>query len=186
MKPSARTITIVCGPDGAGKSVYAEALARETDAVLIHNGPMSDAGDQLARIYADELMPAVRGDASVILDRAWPSEKIYGSVFRGGKNRISSGSLYVLEDLARRVPCVIVVCLPPLEHCLESYRARKGVEYLENESQLIDVYHQYEVLTSAIPILRYDYTTKVFPKLPVDPPCVQSTLSIADVFRRLP
>ena len=186
MKPSAKTITIVEGCDGSGKSVYAESFAREIDAVFIHNGPLLDIGDQLARVYADMMMPAVRGDVSVVLDRAWPSEKIYGSVFRGGKNRISPNSLEVLEYMARRVPCVIILCLPPLERCLESYRARKGVEYLENEAQLIDVYHQYEVLTSAIPILRYDYTTKVFPKLPVDPPCVQEVLSIADVFRRLP
>lgn len=161
-----KTITIVEGPDGGGKSTLAERLAREQDAILIHSGPFRGVR-HLTRIYANMLSPALLGDANVVLDRSWISEPIYGAVFRNGDDRVGDAGREELEELAHRACGVVILCMPPFEACLAAYQARMPIEIrrhphtaVQDAEQLHNIYHFYDVVPTTLPIERYDYTAQ--------------------------
>lgn len=150
---------IIEGPDGAGKTSLAETLTRRYPATRnCHHGAMPHLED-VAPIYHQALVSNWPG--LTIIDRAWPSERIYGRVYRGGSNRVGDAYRRMLERVALSLGTLEIVCLPPLETCLQSFRERLGTEYLDNEAQLRAVYqeyHDYAHRPTSIPRLIYDYT----------------------------
>ena len=152
------TITIVEGPDGGGKSTYAEELARDTDARLVHCTPFTGVNRGLARLYVEAMLPALLNYQNVVLDRSWLSEPIYGKAFRKGADRIGRVRRRMLERTAMRCACAVVRCQPAWSVCLKTYRSRKGQEYLETEKQLDVVYHEYCFMETSLPVVEHDYT----------------------------
>lgn len=86
-------IILLEGADAAGKSTIAQRFSDYyTDAGLVvtrvHNGPPSTvSGKSLYHIYRNQLELAVvvrkLADRITIIDRSFPSEAVYGPVFRG-------------------------------------------------------------------------------------------------------
>lgn len=151
------------GPDGGGKSSAISSLLSlfpGNQLHTVHHGPYPRVKSDLARLYAESIFPAVHGHAPVVLDRSWLSEPIYGHVFREGANRVGVVNRRHLERLALRCDPLVVLCLPPVETVLETYRQRKELELLENEDQLRRVHDLYSVLEhfTDLPVVRFDYT----------------------------
>jgi len=120
------------------------------------------------------MAPALLGYQDVVLDRCWTSEPIYGRAFRGGLDRLGRAGRRILERVALRCDARAVLCLPPYEACLASWRGRRAAceELLQQEAQLRAVWEQYESLApTALPQLRYDYT-----QTDVDSPAALSAL----------
>lgn len=152
-----RTITVFEGPDGAGKSTVAKAFAYEST-VIHHHGPYHGERD-IARKYFDSMFPAYAGLRSMILDRSWLSEPIYGAAFREGENRIRIGQRRILERLALSRRGVVVLCLPKRETVLNNWAIKngQGLEYLTKEMAVDHVYDLYKDLRTELPIVVYDY-----------------------------
>lgn len=153
------------GPDGGGKTTLAEELRKrwaDRDIACFNHGPYPGE-DEIALHYFKSL---ARGfDAPnrvVLLDRCWISEVPYGLAFRSGLNRIAPAYRRMLERTALTLDAIVINCTPSTpDPCLEAYRARKHLEYLENEDQLRSVWEWFDQLTTAtagLTTLRYDRT----------------------------
>lgn len=154
-------VIILEGPDGGGKSTLSGQLAvafeKNGPVHKVHHGPYPGAsGEDLMGYYLDA-MALAHGNRTVIMDRSWISEPIYGKVYRNAESRLKTWQVRMLERVALGYNGMIVNCLPPLEKCIDNYKARKGVEMLDNEDQLSRVYAGYCVYTSAVPQLGYDF-----------------------------
>lgn len=159
---TSKVVTIFEGPDGAGKSILAQMYATAYGAKYVHLGPFPGVPvGELARFYADAMMPAVLGYQSVVLDRSWLSEPIYGAVFRPSiGTRISMAHQAMLERLAWRCSPVVVLARPSYETCLSNWSKRRGEEMLTHDSQLRHVYDHYGNLRTSLPVAHYDYTDR--------------------------
>jgi thymidylate kinase len=148
------------GPDGGGKTTTIKKLVTGINTHVVHHGPYKNVSGGLARLYVESMLPAVLGFTTTVLDRSWLSEPIYGKVFRGGENRLGVTYRRHLERLALRCDPTVVLCLPPLEVVLRTYRERRQLELLDNEKQLTEVYELYNRLESQtdLEVLRFDYT----------------------------
>jgi hypothetical protein len=159
-----RKLTILEGPDGAGKTRLAMRIVQKTNARYVHFTPTLGAKGQFLRMHIEAMLPALLGYQDVVMDRAWPSEPIYGAIYREGEDRIDPVGKRMLDRLAARCYTRMVLCLPKLETCLRSFRERKGagLEYLDSTKQLTDVHGLYERRyefgqISDLPIEHYDY-----------------------------
>ena len=153
------------GPDGSGKTTAVNEIASILDAYVFHHGPYPSE-DIITHHYIDSMIPILSNTGNVILDRSWYSEIIYGTVFRDGMNRINAEHFDLLKRCAKLCNPVIVVCMPPMNVCVENYQKRKKLEYLDNEEQLKKVWFMYnQIRSSDIPVIKYDYTTQLFDDL---------------------
>lgn len=140
---TSKTITIFEGPDGGGKSTMAKALAIHTGALYIHHDSYKHVRENLWRMFAESMLPALMGYQDVILDRCWVSEPIYGRAFRGGHSRMCDSGARMLDRMALRCGAVIVRCLPPWERVQKCFNGRIHEEMLNDDTQLRMVYDQY-------------------------------------------
>lgn len=154
-----RTVTIVEGVDGSGKSVLVQELAHRLDAVVVHHGPYPEARN-ISRLYVESMLPALLGYQNVILDRSWLSEVPYGIAFRGGRDRIGVVSRRMIERIALKTGAVVVRCNPGWGRVSVNYRRRRAEEYLDDESQLRAAFDAFENLATHLPIVEFDYRTR--------------------------
>lgn len=123
MKPRAGLI-ILEGPDGGGKTTLAKALIRANGGFghRIHNIKRKN-------MWAYHLATArladfwLRRHELVVVDRWWPSEFVYGRVYRGGACYPATGRYF--DRLANTLGGVYVACLPSLETCLETHKRER-------------------------------------------------------------
>ena len=106
------------------------------------------------------MMPAIGDIATVVLDRAWQSEAIYGPIIRGFDRLPDTRRL---RDLFDACGGVLIVCLPPREVALANYIARKQVEYVSDDHAWHRIYNEYVVMTLAHSSTIYDYTKGMLP-----------------------
>jgi thymidylate kinase len=158
-------ILILEGPDGAGKTTLAETLRQRFQGNgmvhIVKHGPYTGVeSEHLCRIYFRAMSPALTFDDTVIMDRSWISEPIYGEVYRNGQNRIDLPRKRMLERVALSRGAVVIHCQPDFETCAETFEKRPDEEYLDDISQLEQVYEEYEALPliTNLPTVRYDYT----------------------------
>lgn len=161
--------TIFEGPDGAGKSTVIEKLRTDTTRV-IHHGPyvgeediwLHYAASYVDRSEFDVMVPRLLM-TDLFLDRAWQSEKPYSHVYRGGHDRLTTWQRRMLERVALGHGTVTVVCLPPYEHCVTTFTARRAHEWRDAPAMsrrrelqcLADVYAAYALMPADV---RYDFT----------------------------
>lgn len=155
-------VTILEGPDGAGKTTLGERLLSRVRrdglrADAVNHGPYAGE-ERIFNHYAESLVDMC-DVGHRLLDRSWIAEPIYGRAFRGGANRISVGQRRMLERLAFGHQAVIVLALPPFASCARNFLSRKGEEYLETVNQLRQVYDAYVGVSTytSLPVALYDY-----------------------------
>ena len=158
-------ILILEGPDGAGKTTLAETLRQRFQnngmVHIVKHGPYTGVEpEHLCRIYFRAMSPALTFNDTVIMDRSWISEPIYGEVYRNGANRIDVPRKRMLERVALSRGAVVIHCQPDFETCAETFEKRPEQEYLDDVSQLEQVYEEYEALPliTNLPTVHYDYT----------------------------
>lgn len=106
---------IIEGPDGAGKSTLAKALADKLDMNILK---MTANGGQSPKEYVQKL--ACDG---VIIDRCWVSEQVYSDLF-GREPRIDNDHAESLTELCRFVGIPIIILLPPLAEVIKRLTLR--------------------------------------------------------------
>lgn len=152
-----KLLTIFEGPDGSGKSVAAKRFAMDTNAVYVHFGPLNGVSTGLARAYVESMLPALLGYQDVVMDRCWLSESLYGAVYRHGVNRVGVIKLRMLERLALRCATVLVRCQTDWMTVKANFLSRRQSEMLQSTEQLRQIYDKYNLQSSAMPTVWYDY-----------------------------
>lgn len=161
-----RRVIILEGADGAGKSTLAKRFERELPSdslpVRVHHHGSYQGEDEIWTRYLFSMLPAYANLCTVVLDRSWLSEPIYGAAYRSGANRIEAWQRRMLERVALGRGAVVVWCAPPFAACVRAFEARRGAEMLESTAQLRAVYDLYaEAATApvaaAVASLRYSY-----------------------------
>lgn len=152
-------LLILEGPDGAGKSTLLEQLKGEAalrGAVFLHHGAYPECdSNELFMKFVDSLKPLTQGQ-SVVLDRCWHSEPIYGEVLRG-QSRLSRAQVRMLDRIALTYRARLVLCLPDYEVCAEAFNSRRADELLDSEAKLQAVYRRYALWPQQLPTVRYDW-----------------------------
>jgi len=104
-----RGILVLEGADASGKTTLARWLVRHRAARYLHLGPYRDVWKWHvgAYVYAQKL--AAAGNL-VVVDRHWPSECLYGGVYRGGSAYPVSARVF--DRLWLRSAAIYVWCVP--------------------------------------------------------------------------
>jgi hypothetical protein len=131
-------LTILEGPDGGGKTCFAETLTSQpgSEAVTYDHGPYLEHAE-IARLYWPMIERAlVPPRQEVLADRSWLAEPVYGDAYRGGANRLPVAHRRLLERAALAAHAVVGFFLPPAERCAETFLRRLDREYLPDVSAL--------------------------------------------------
>lgn len=148
-------LVILEGPDGGGKSTIAAKLRPFN---IIHHGPYVGE-ENIYHHYFESLMEAARDQhrGTIIFDRSWLSEPIYGNVIRG-YDRLGTKAR-MLDRIALGLGAVAVLCLPPIDRVLSTVAHRQQDEYVKKIQQMEDIYEGYRGgLDTSIPTVTYDFT----------------------------
>jgi thymidylate kinase len=137
---------ILEGPDCAGKTTLATKLKEKlTDYLYIHHG-----------VYAHAYKPHLESLKleTVIIDRHWPSELIYGTIFRAGPTY----NIYTMEKrVTENVLTKHILCLPPKDLVLKNFLERKG-KGQEQFDDVSKVYDAYKLFKNTFPyFVLYNY-----------------------------
>lgn len=153
---------VIEGPDGAGKSTLAEAIADDFELAIRHTG--GPGPDKRHQTY-NRLAAAVSGLGDpIVYDRFMMSESIYGRLLRKdvGSQFSAYEEGYVLRVLDA-LDCPVILCLPPLDVCLHNFEMDReaGDDQANVRKQLPDIWKAYENTLKIGPWTNiYDYTRK--------------------------
>ena len=145
---------IIEGPDCSGKSTLAQGLHfRQSNHKYVHNslfhgqhvqrnisGKITQFSNNLFHSHLDLL----RLNENIIIDRHWPSELVYGHIFR---NKFE----YDVKKMRRHAKIyrpIYIGCLPSYKTVLKKFEERKETE---DFSTVDRVYHMYARLFKAVP-----------------------------------
>lgn len=162
------TVTIFEGVDCSGKTTAAKQFAEFHNADYVHFSAMLNYQTDLPRVYIEAMMPALLGYKNVVLDRSWLSERPYADVFRGGKSRLTTLDVTMLELVAAKCQASVIYCDPPYFEMENTFKKRlkDGDEMLESVAQHKAVYDAYDIYRStSLPVVAFDYTTESINKI---------------------
>lgn len=138
-------VVVLEGPDGAGKTTVARSVAKRLNALNVHHGAYDGLrGDRLAQLYVSSIDAALRGASSVVLDRAWHSEVVYGEVFRNGLDRLGPAWTRMLERVRLATPSRVFYLRAPFEVLWSTVSSRLSDELAQRREQLERVFAGYE------------------------------------------
>jgi len=129
------------GPDGGGKTTLAKSVFSHLR--YVHNGPLTTTDP--TEMFWEQLRNLVPNDGtSVVVDRSWPSEMIYG--------RLANRPVVFDRAADRMFQRVLlgeggttIICLPDEQRCREVWRARadRGLELLTKDEDFAQMYQFY-------------------------------------------
>lgn len=153
---------ILEGPDGAGKSTMAEAIARELGWNILK---MTANGSQSEEDYREKL-----ACNRIVIDRCWISEQIYAPLF-GRAQRLCDSACERLNQICRERPVQIFVVLPPLA-VVDARLTRRGDEFgdvvVPNIARIYDDYVAYAQAHPFIHVIHDNDVTELIEKVAND------------------
>lgn len=149
-------IIIVEGPDGAGKTMLAQQLSRQTGYSIEHfSKPETD--EQKALMMGEYLQIAKNG-RNIILDRCWYSEMVYGKVMRD-QAYIDYPQMYELERALAKNGAIVIYCTGP-KAALWMRCTKRGEDYVTSRDDFNAICAEYDALMGVphyVPVVRYEY-----------------------------
>lgn len=144
---------IICleGPDVSGKSTLARYLQDHHNALVIHaiNRWTKDSCWLYHNAILEKAVKAFEAGRLVVLDRHWPSEQVYASVFRDGGVKPKLGRLF--DRVLRRYCALYVWCLPKnRDHYLQGYKQKVDPGHPYDPDKIKEVYEAYDQLIHGI------------------------------------
>ncbi len=158
-------LTLLEGPDGAGKTTLAEWLVEQYDECGIdHHGPYAGEKSTAHRYFPSV---AQAWTTNIIMDRGWQAEPIYSrnadAERRKLGDRIGVAFRRMLDRCALTAGGVFVVCIPPRDVAWNNWLRRKGREYIQQEAAFHRIWEGYwgflnGGLRTDLPVIHFDYT----------------------------
>lgn len=140
-------IIILEGPDGAGKTMLADKIHKQTGYMMLHRSqPKTD--EDKARMM-DEYMQVIKAGKNCIMDRSWYSEMVYGPVMRGA-SVIDYPQMYDLEKQLAKCGGLIIYCTGPLQDLWKRCLSR-GEDYIVDKDIYRRIYTGYDRLMYDVP-----------------------------------
>lgn len=158
-------LTILEGPDGAGKTTLAKSYKALE---YVHFGPPPKgrlgAWWQYLELLVD-LWDHPRPEG-VIVDRFIHGELIYGPILRG-ETDLTWSHIRMLERVLMGMNARLIICLPPWDIVKYNWQQRPEQELVKTEAQLWEIYQFYMQLLGSrqgmLPRHVYDYMTGDLP-----------------------
>lgn len=157
-------LIVLEGPDGGGKTTLAGCLSQLGYQVIPMGVPPPEAQKDALKLFDffdEPLAKAIVSKQRVVFDRLHLSDRIYGPLMRGG-SLFEEEHQIVLDYLIQRNDGQVVICLPPYEYALESWKGRKELEYVKKMITFEAVYKAYANLifyqSKNKGYMWYDYT----------------------------
>lgn len=136
-------LIILEGADGVGKSTFGRHLAYQFDGFYFHATATKSLIPAM-RDYQQNLLENVQENVAagrtIILDRFWPSELVYGAVFR--PENPYGFSYTELEDACGKMGAMYVCCFSAT--AVERHKLIKDPKHPYDDSSFAKVYSLYE------------------------------------------
>lgn len=157
---TSKPFIILEGPDCVGKTTLGRFLTAHFNAFYYHataKGKLVDAMMDYQSNILDNVESAIDREQAVVLDRHWPSETVYGPVFRpGNPNGFDS-----TQHAARIKKLKGIYVFGDREDVIEAHRAKQDVDHPYDEEPFARVVHGYRALCqtlmdAGLPVLVYN------------------------------
>ena len=141
-------IILLEGADGCGKTTLANKLVKDYGAVYHH----CSVTDNIYQLHKKTVEACLADNKRLhVIDRLYPSERVYSSVFRSGES-------YDTDHFATTFEHKLVWCNIPVANFVEHH-----VKFAEREmykTNMMDVYLAYQTyFDKHLPDYVYDYTS---------------------------
>lgn len=156
-------IYIIDGPDGAGKSTLAKRIheASPGSEILHFGAPQTEEeANNYWQVYMNALNKAA--DHTIIFDRSWYSDMVYGPVMRG-KEEMTDMHRQCLEHAVRSLGGGLVIYCTGVQRKLWSRCLQRGETYIKNGDQHKAICQKYDEVMHSItrlPIIVYNTTAE--------------------------
>lgn len=151
-------IVLVEGCDCSGKTTLLTDEFRDWQ--YVHHGAFASPAD--AFHHYEVLLTEVDENAHIVIDRMHISERIYGLFYW---HKFMNETRYqIIESMCAKHNIQVIHCHPPLELVLKRWSERLNEEMIKDERIIKSIYNAYENIQqyTSLPVLRYDYTNKVY------------------------
>lgn len=152
---------IVEGPDGAGKTTLVQHLQRvHTDAVVLHFGAPVDveAAKNYWKTYAAAITKYAAENKTVIFDRSWLSDMVYGPIMRG-REEMPLEQAEMLNALVIAAGGGVVIYCTASQSTLWRRCKARGEDYIKDAETLSRIAKAYgDIMHNVkyLPVIRYD------------------------------
>lgn len=143
-------VVLLEGPDGAGKTTLAEHLCKKYDGHYVHRTWHKGMDVWSHHSEALEIANERSANQLVVIDRLWPSEAIYGRVFR--KESDYKHNSRAMDRVLLRFATINVLCVPPVEYVVDVHarKAREGLEMYSSVEQVAKLYDRWAYGTGLV------------------------------------
>lgn len=149
-----KTLLIVEGPDGAGKTTLIKSITAKTKATVIHfDKPKPDEDSFL--MYLRVMVDALRDENEVlIMDRAWYSEIVYHAIMRPDTAELLDKEQIITLELAalQLYQPLVIRCTAAFE-VLRKRCDTRGEDYVAQATALKAISDMYDTLTIRLPCI---------------------------------
>lgn len=156
-------IFIIEGPDGAGKTTLCQRLLSAIPgSELKHfSAPATkEEADNYYKVYA-KLLQFCDRNKTIILDRCWYSDMVYGPIMRNSQEMIQEHADMLAGMVVASGGGVVIYCTAKPQ-TLWSRCKRRGETYITDYGTLVKLHDRYEAVMQScvryLPVIRYDTT----------------------------